>query len=1300
MAKKYKVIGQKNLAQRIPNVNTFESNTSTSLFGIGTFKLTTNLMPASIIGYESRLVIKRKLVSLEDLRIKSLEHAKTISDVSSKLTLNKDKKNLNSYAYFGSLKELLRVSISNVIFNWPGSLYVDPTFVDSTQVFTTVTNYSYNNGNNQASFDINTTLINNKFGINFNNSLTTVGPKNIITNFKEYQLTYNKKSYPITSFIGTSSNRPSKISITVTGDVFSDRPVPSATTLTRTFHINPNESQFAVFYANLGDLERYLVNRETITPYEAIFKFPGEDEDGNIEFIDIPAIWPVSDGYNIDTEGTRFDIYSNSLTGIGQSYDEFKTNLIIRQLIPNSYLQLDYTSNKKGEKLLAIYGRQFDEIKAFIDGIAHINTVNYGKIDNAPDAIIYNLAKTLGWDVFPFVEEEDLLDAIFGTATTTSNLKSFTPTEINIELWRRIIINTGWLLRSKGTRQVIETIFSMIGAPDSLIELSEHVYLTDKVIKIGSTTRNTLQFDSFALDNTSEAIYTYPKNTLGIGFESTYDNNEFINSFHSQGFNLKRIVDNKKSWIAQDNPLRIDNDLDTHYLQGEQQTVINTKQLSMSLNIAKALNQSGYTMAINTPEFTGLTFMQFLAKLNNHIPATSRKTIINQYVTLSSLYQTYLKAYPSLAITQPQLLYIIKKIDGAWSRLLLQMLPATTILNERGVTIANSIFTPQKFAYKRGINAGSSHATKQPEHIEDFIYVAILETGIDEEIKTQIEPVRMIAQVFSSTNGNINQGGGLSLLTDRIRTGSHVTGTNKNYANLIMDSQVGISAYNADMKTGDNNTPYSIVYRLDQNTTKKIELIYPPNNTYYDIVGNPDSVFGYRLYELTLNGSTYHLTDVKRDLILRSSLDAINNVGSIDIDNQFLKPDSQYVISPFYSIPITFDMPPYIRTNPLDYNDTYAIDKYPREFAANNKFFNRNIGYPSTIISTEKAASSNKDITKLVSPNKDFGFITITKPDKPELRMRGIVANPVILYNQNVSFATNGVTEVVLDYEPIGYVIATLNGVLLNVTQFLKSSNYSSLTSNSVYTLTVEIVISDSLIVTYNTASKPVVLKKDNLQIGNTGLTNNNTILLNGTTYITMDLSDIPVLSSIMVNLDTILFAPVGIVPGTNKTIYFPYSQAVIPNSIIKATYLKEISNTNDYITVSTPVSFLISWIVANILSDSANGQFSIEFSPATSLGIQIIPDFSNIIYSIPVSYVPQKSYFSKLFDFTSIGPLGNYEYLYFRIKSIKTLVAFGSGGSYTQEIIGDTFMLRIPGAIISIPKPITGTSATSNTPI
>jgi len=51
-------------------------------------------------------------------------------------------------------------------------------------------------------------------------------------------------------------------------------------------------------------------------------------------------------------------------------------------------------------KLIRIYGKEFDEIREFIDSLTYVNKITYDKINNAPDQIIKNMARTFGWDYF------------------------------------------------------------------------------------------------------------------------------------------------------------------------------------------------------------------------------------------------------------------------------------------------------------------------------------------------------------------------------------------------------------------------------------------------------------------------------------------------------------------------------------------------------------------------------------------------------------------------------------------------------------------------------------------------------------------------------------------------------------------------------------------------------------------------------------------------------------------------------------------------------------------------------------
>ena len=57
--------------------------------------------------------------------------------------------------------------------------------------------------------------------------------------------------------------------------------------------------------------------------------------------------------------------------------------------------------------------------------------------------------------------------------------KDFLPYEIDIELWRRIVINTNHYWKSMGTREAMKSMLLLIGIPEPFIEIKEYIYTVD-----------------------------------------------------------------------------------------------------------------------------------------------------------------------------------------------------------------------------------------------------------------------------------------------------------------------------------------------------------------------------------------------------------------------------------------------------------------------------------------------------------------------------------------------------------------------------------------------------------------------------------------------------------------------------------------------------------------------------------------------------------------------------------------------------------------------------------------------------
>jgi hypothetical protein len=117
-----------------------------------------------------------------------------------------------------------------------------------------------------------------------------------------------------------------------------------------------------------------------------------------------------------------------------------------------------------------------------------MNSVNYNPGNDIPSMLLKNLAMTLGWstNISP-ITNEGFLNSVYASSGVTQYAgfsRELTPTELNYQFYRNLILNSAYLFKSKGTRRSIEFTLRLAGAPDALIEFNEHVYLADQRINM------------------------------------------------------------------------------------------------------------------------------------------------------------------------------------------------------------------------------------------------------------------------------------------------------------------------------------------------------------------------------------------------------------------------------------------------------------------------------------------------------------------------------------------------------------------------------------------------------------------------------------------------------------------------------------------------------------------------------------------------------------------------------------------------------------------------------------------------
>jgi hypothetical protein len=474
------------------------SEGGTPLFTMGNFSITTNLDPKL-----SRTYITNSFsdfITLSNIGL-DVSQTETLLNNNTGVYLNLDKTNLNYYAKFGSMTEYVRVALEKIIMSWPAALYLTPIYLNSDFIQSqgnTYENYSYNQLLDEATFRINVNFIKNIYNINYLTSGTlentfneTNDLRNLTVNYAAYCIYLNNVEYDVVNFTGSTDTVNDYIYFVVKGNPFSGIPQ------TVTYHIKPKNIYEELFYNGLDEFEYYLLNRMTYPKYTSIFSFPMRTDSGVLLYTSKSYTWPTTDGYNLDFDTDNYVTYVSGLLDLANTNDLTRSNLMSRLLVTEAITGFDTlpyylderqqdTSGGKVTKLLNVYGRSFDDINKFIDGISFANTVTYNKLDNMPDKYLKDLARVLGWELISSINDNDLLSNYVrsGESGYSGQSAGLTPVEADIEMWRRIILNSPWLWKSKGARKSVEFLLRFIGTPNGLVTFNEYIYKADGPIDV------------------------------------------------------------------------------------------------------------------------------------------------------------------------------------------------------------------------------------------------------------------------------------------------------------------------------------------------------------------------------------------------------------------------------------------------------------------------------------------------------------------------------------------------------------------------------------------------------------------------------------------------------------------------------------------------------------------------------------------------------------------------------------------------------------------------------------------------
>ena len=163
----------------------------------------------------------------------------------------------------------------------------------------------------------------------------------------------------------------------------------------------------------------------------------------------------------------------------GSRYDWNNGNRLVN-LLPD-HVKSD-TQNIQFLDFMDMAGQQFDELWAYIKSMSDISDRRLDLEDGFSKDLIFNLVKSLGWDM---QDGKDLLDLSrygfgrkLGGSTyslyTSGSLSSPKEADVSKEITKRLIASMPFILKSKGTEASMKAILNCYGIPSTILKVREY----------------------------------------------------------------------------------------------------------------------------------------------------------------------------------------------------------------------------------------------------------------------------------------------------------------------------------------------------------------------------------------------------------------------------------------------------------------------------------------------------------------------------------------------------------------------------------------------------------------------------------------------------------------------------------------------------------------------------------------------------------------------------------------------------------------------------------------------------------
>ena len=128
-------------------------------------------------------------------------------------------------------------------------------------------------------------------------------------------------------------------------------------------------------------------------------------------------------------------------------------------------------------KFMDMVGHYFDDIWAYIKALGDLTDRRQKITEGLAKDLAFDLAKSMGWELKTGKDLLELSQYTLGLDPSGSNYPTYSDTpesDIEKEIWKRIMLNIPYFLKTKGTGKALKALIACYGIPSTILRIKEY----------------------------------------------------------------------------------------------------------------------------------------------------------------------------------------------------------------------------------------------------------------------------------------------------------------------------------------------------------------------------------------------------------------------------------------------------------------------------------------------------------------------------------------------------------------------------------------------------------------------------------------------------------------------------------------------------------------------------------------------------------------------------------------------------------------------------------------------------------